>query len=149
MKIFFSFALTALALLMGGCGDSLKSARRVRLPQGSAEKGKAAFIALNCTACHTVVGADLPKPTAPPESVLELGGEVARLRTVGGLLTSIIHPTYAISERMKRPAATAPVKSPMPVVNDVMTVTQLIDLVTFLQPHYKQLPPPSDSYYAL
>ena len=104
---------------------------------------------MNCTACHTVVGVDLPKPTAPPESVVALGGEVARLRTVGGLLTPIIHPTFAISERMKRPPAPAPVKSPMPVVNDVMTVTQLIDLVTFLQPHYTQLHPPYDSYYTL
>jgi hypothetical protein len=29
--------------------------------------------------------------------------------------------------------------SPMPVYNEVMTVSQMIDLVTFLQPHYKKL----------
>jgi hypothetical protein len=37
----------------------------------------------------------------------------------------------------------------MPVVNDTMTVTQLIDLVAFLQPRYTRLPTPSDWTYSL
>jgi hypothetical protein len=34
----------------------------------------------------------------------------------------------------------------MPVVNEVMTVAQLIDLVRFLQPRYTQMEPPLDWY---
>lgn len=42
---------------------------------------------------------------------------------------------------MSLPPGPPPAKSPMRVVNDDMTVTQLIDLVTFLQPKYTQLQP--------
>lgn len=149
MKTSLWFVVAALALGTAACDFSVKSTRRFHLPQGNAENGKAAFVALKCTACHTVAGVDLPKPTVAPGSVVVLGGEVARLRTFGDLLTSIIHPTYAISEKMNVPAPKLPVKSPMPVVNDVMTVTQMVDLVTFLQPHYVQLPPPVDWYYPM
>jgi len=148
MKAILGLFLAAVVILMTGCPDNVKSTRRFQLPQGSADAGKAAFVALNCTECHTVVGVtDLPKPTAAPESVIALGGEVARMRTVGDLLTSIVHPSFSLSEKMKLPAGKEPVKSPMRDVNEVMTVKQMIDLITFLHPKYTQLPAPSDMYY--
>jgi sulfur-oxidizing protein SoxX len=67
---------------------------------------------------------------------------VARLRTSGDLLTSIIHPTAVSAEKMPRPGSQRVTESPMPVVNDDTTVTQMIDLVTFLQPRFTQIPPP-------
>lgn len=140
-----------LVLLTAGCGENLNSASRFRLPRGDPEYGKAAFVALNCTSCHTVAGvADLPKPTVAPEQVIALGGEVARLRTVGDLLTAIVHPSFSISEKMKVPAGDEPGKTPMRDVNDRMTVRQMIDLVSFLQPHYTQLPVSENlNYYSL
>ena len=147
MKTGIGIALVAFGLLAAGCDSNLKSGHRLHLPQGNAENGKAAFIVLKCVECHSVVGVDLPKPTAAPEKVVVLGGDVARLRTIGDLLTSIIHPAYALSEKMPRPAAPGTAKSPMPVVNDIMTVEQLIDLVAFLQPRYSKLPPPTDFHY--
>ena len=149
MKTSLGVVLTALAVLTAACDFNLKSTRRFRLPQGNADNGKAAFVALNCTTCHTVAGVDLPKPTVEPTAVVGLGGEVARLRTYGDLLTSIIHPTHALSEKMNPLAVKAAGTSPMPVVNDRMTVTQMVDLVTFLQPRYRQLPPPVEGYYPL
>jgi hypothetical protein len=149
MKTLLSLVLAALGFVIAGCDSNLKSARSLRLPQGSAEKGKVAFVALQCTECHTVAGVDLPKPTASPEKVVELGGEVTRLRTLGDLMTSIIHPNYALSEKMRRPGQEGPVTSPMRGVNDVMTVAQLIDLITFLQPRYREIPPPMDFHYPL
>lgn len=149
MKALIGVVLATLGLVLTGCDSSLKSTSRFRLPQGNAANGKAAFVALKCTECHTLAGVDLPKPTVPADQVVVLGGEVARLRTIGDLLTSIVHPDYALSEKMPRPKAPAPTKSPMRVMNDQMTVTQLIDLVTFLQPYYKQLPPPIDMHYSL
>ena len=146
-----SIVLLAIAgLVAAGCDYSLKSARSLRLPQGSAERGKVAFVVLKCVECHSVVGVgDLPPPSGKLETVVALGGEVARLRTVGDLLTSIIHPNYALSEQWKRPAGGKPEKSPMRVVNDQMTVTQMIDLVTFLQPRYTKLAPPADWNYSM
>jgi hypothetical protein len=139
--------LGIIALLLVGC-DNLQSARTLRLPKGSAENGKAAFIALKCTECHTVAGVELPAPTVAKDLVVELGGNVPRLRTVGDLLTAIIHPTQAVSAKMKRPAVGSPV-SAMPTVNDVMTVSQLIDVVRFLQPRYSEMAPPIDWAYSL
>ncbi len=135
------------SLLFGGC-DNLQSGRRLRLPPGSAENGKAAFIALQCTACHTVAGVELPKPTIEPDLVVALGGSVPKLRTVGDLLTAIIHPTQGVSFRAKRPAVGPPV-SGMPNVNEVMTVSQMVDLVRFLQPRYSEMAPPMDWTYSL
>lgn len=150
MKRLLRCALGALFLCAAGCDYSVKSARSFRIPQGDVEKGKAAFVALKCVECHTVSGvADLARPTAGPEKVVVLGGDVTRLRTVGDLLTSITHPNFALSEKWKLPAANRPAKSPMPALNDVMTVAQLIDLVTFLQPRYSQIPPPYDWNYSL
>ena len=139
---------TALVLFVVGCDYSVKSTQRLRLPQGNAENGKTAFVALKCTECHTVAGVELPKPTAPAETIVALGGDVERVRTIGDLLTSIIHPNYAISEKMKRPAGGERVKSPMRDVNDVMTVTQMVDLVAFLQPRYTYIPRAVDWSYA-
>lgn len=144
MHTWFNLAALAAGLVLGGCGDPVKSPRGLRLPRGDAENGRAAFVALGCPRCHTIVGVDLPKPTEKPELVVALGGEVTRLRTVGDLMTSIIHPTDRLSEKWQPPPGPRPVKSPMPVVNDVMTVEQMIDLVTFLQPHYREVPPLAD-----
>ena len=149
MKVLCGVVLATLGLVLTGCDSSLKSTSRFRLPQGSVEKGKAAFVALKCTECHTLSGVELPKPTAPADTVVALGGDVARLRTIGDLLTSIVHPSYAISDKLPKSKGPPPAKSPMRVMNDQMTVTQLIDLVTFLQPHYKQLSPPIDMHYSL
>ncbi|MEY4940413.1 MAG: hypothetical protein RIQ93_2148 [Verrucomicrobiota bacterium] len=149
MKTLSAMTLLLASLLAGGCDSSLKSTGRLRLPQGSAEAGKRAFVSLNCTRCHTVPGVELPKPTAPASEVLALGGNVNRLRTIGDLMTSIIHPSAALSEKMRSREAVKAGKSPMPEVNDIMTVQEMVDLVTFLQPQYKQLPPPADWYYML
>jgi sulfur-oxidizing protein SoxX len=146
-KYVLGFGVLLTGLFLVGC-DRLESGRRLRLPKGSAENGKVAFIALKCTECHTVAGVELPKPTVETELVVELGGNVPRLRTVGDLLTSIVHPTQSVSFKMKRPAVGAPVTG-MPTVNDVMTVSQLIDLVRFLQPRYSEMAPPVDWTYSL
>lgn len=142
MKTSLPCLAIALGLILAGCGQPLKSARSLQLPQGHAENGKAAFVDLKCVRCHTVVGVELPKPTEAADKVVALGGDVARLRTIGDLLTSIIHPSAVISEKMPRPGGKKVTESPMPVVNDDMTVTQMIDLVTFLQPRFTQIPPP-------
>jgi L-cysteine S-thiosulfotransferase len=146
MKTHLGLWLVFISLFAGAC-DNLQSGRRLRLPKGSAENGKTAFVALKCTECHTVVGVELPKPTVASEFVVELGGNVPRLRTVGDLLTSIIHPTQGVSFRMKRPAVGAPT-SGMPTMNDMMTVAQLVDLVRFLQPRYSEMAPPMDWNYS-
>jgi L-cysteine S-thiosulfotransferase len=142
MKAYYGFCLAFAASIGAGC-DNLQSTSRLRLPVGSVEHGKAAFVALNCIDCHTVAGVELPRPAIAPVDRIQLGGDVARLRTVGDLLTAIIHPTDAITLRLN-PSAVGSVQPAMRNVNEVMTVQQMVDLVRFLQPRYSRMPPPID-----
>lgn len=130
-------AMTAMVLLAAGCEGGPKSGRGFRLPEGNAEKGKTAFVNLHCNACHTVQGVELPPPSSKSPITVVLGGEVMRVRTYGELVTSIINSSHIISEKYKQPLEGK--LSPMPEFNESMTVAQLIDLVAFLQPHYKQI----------
>jgi len=109
--------------------------------------GKQAFIDLKCYTCHRVDGiADLPPPTQPPEKIVVLGGEVAQVRTYGRLVTAIIHPSQSISEKMITRPDPPSKESPMPSVNEIMTVDQLINLIAFLQPQYRELQPLYEQY---
>jgi sulfur-oxidizing protein SoxX len=63
------------------------------------------------------------------------------------LLTSVINPSHKIYPNLNPDVTTLDGQSKMPIFNDVMTVTELVDLVTFLQPYYKVLPPNPSNYY--
>lgn len=132
-----------MAALLSGCDSGPKSSRGFRLPDGDAEKGKQAFLALKCHQCHKVEGVELP----PPGTFhLMLGGEINMVKTYGELVTSVINPSHVISEQYKQQLAEAK-ESPMPKFNHEMTVEQMINLVAFLQPHYKLVEPAYPTHY--
>jgi len=115
------------------CTPARRSPVGFRLPEGDIASGKAAFVKLECHACHPVRGVeDLPPPSIDPPVVL--GGSVNEVRTDGYLVTSIIHPSHDA----KIPSEGA---SGMPDPRDKMTVQQLVDIVAFLQSKYKFVPP--------
>jgi mono/diheme cytochrome c family protein len=138
---------TAVALLavLAGCDLGPRSPRGFRLPEGDAEKGKAAFLALKCHTCHKVEGVELPAADSPAPFSVVLGGETKRIKTYGELVTSVINPSHILSEKFNRQLADGKL-SPMPEFNNVMTVAQMIDLVAFLQPRYR-LVEPKQGYY--
>ena len=68
---------------------------------------------------------------------IALGGEVERIDTYGELVTSIINPSHRLAKGYPIDAVSVDGKSKMRNYNDVMTVTQLNDLVMFLQSKYK------------
>ena len=129
------------ALGLTGCNEGPKSGKNFRLPDGDAEKGKAAFVSLQCHACHQVVGVELPAPSSKSQVNYFIGGEVSKLRTYGDLVTAIIHPSHGLSPGFDRKQMEGSKISPMPEFNQVMTVAQMIDLVAFLHPRYKKLDP--------
>jgi len=123
----------AVAVCLTACQPGSRNA--LVLPEGDAEQGRAVFVELQCTGCHSVVDVDLPEPAAPREITHLLGGQ--RVKTYPELVTSIINPSHRIAGRFRRDEAAAGGDSPMIVYNDVLTVTQLVDLVAFLQPQYR------------
>ena len=126
----------AVVLLSVGC-DLERSPRGFRLPDGNVDKGKEAFVSLQCNTCHSVSGETFP---APVSFNIPLGGETPRIRTYGELVTSIINPSHIISAQYREELREAK-QSPMTNFNDKMTVAQMIDLVAFLQSRYKLIYP--------
>lgn len=126
-------------LLAAGCEPAAKSARGFRLPDGDIKKGKAAFTALKCHACHTVDGVELPPPEKPARVTVALGGEAVNVKTYGDLVTSIIDPSHKLALAYKKESVSQDEKSLMADCNEAMTVRQMIDLVAFLQSRYKKL----------
>jgi hypothetical protein len=133
-------------VLIAGCGE--KSGFGFRLPDGDAMRGREAFVALRCNACHHVAGLDLPRQGTGAADVA-LGGETIRVKTYGELVTAIINPSHRIAPGYPESRVTsADGQSLMALayLNDVMTVQQLIDLVAFLQSRYEVVPPPISPY---
>ena len=128
-----------------GCDTGPKSARGFSLPDGNVESGQAVFLDFKCNACHSISGADLPV-VEEPELNVALGGEVARIKTYGELVTSIINPSHKLARGYSSADDQTEGTSNMKNYNDVMTVSELIDLVAFLQSHY-ELRPYEPTYY--
>jgi sulfur-oxidizing protein SoxX len=125
--------LLVVLLALAGCSGR-RSPSGFRLPPGNAEAGKAAFVSLNCTSCHTVAGAELPAPDAVP--VVALGGPRALPPTDGDLTADIIVPSSHFAWGYPAAQVQSGAKSKMPDYAEQMTVRQLADLVAFLQDHY-------------
>jgi len=145
------FAVFMLCLLAACETDSRKTGKRLYLPEGDIEAGKTAFIELGCYACHTVAGEDLPvEKLDSPLISLELGGKIRQVKTYGELITSIINPDHIMSpeyaKTLDEHAKAGRIESPMPSFNDRMTVSQLIDLVWFLDSRYEKLAPVYTGY---
>lgn len=136
------FASAALVLLLTGC------AQEFALPEGDAAAGRDAFVSLGCNACHTVGDIERADSDIEPPIDKRLGGEVTRVRTYQDLVTSIINPTHRVSasyrERRFAELVDEQGESRMPIYNDIMTVQQLVDIVTFLRPHYQVAVPRRD-----
>ena len=130
------FWVLAVVLLAPACERLAGSYVGLKLPQGDMAAGKAAFQELGCVQCHSVAGVDdLPAPTGSIN--MELGGRTHHVRDYSQLVSAIIHPTHSISGRA--PAETRRAgATPMTSLNDSMTVTQMIDLVSFLQSRYRK-----------
>jgi hypothetical protein len=73
--------------------------------------------------------------------MLQLGGPTTIARSYADLTTSIINPDHSISQRYSDQLllrAEVPLESPMRAPNlDTMTVSQLIDIVAFLDSKYE------------
>ncbi|MBS0394942.1 MAG: cytochrome C [Proteobacteria bacterium] len=141
-------AVLVLAGLLGGCGvGGTDTANLFRLPTGDPAAGRKDFVALRCHVCHEAPGIDARFEGTGAAHVV-LGGKVTRVKSYAELVTAIINPTHKVpSDRPgAEPVPGGPSVMSIAGLNDVMTVTQLVDLVAFLQPLYKVEPPKVDPY---
>lgn len=135
-----SFAIpVVLLILAAGCGSQEQG---FALPPGDAIRGKATFISLGCTQCHSVANEVELHPLGDAEAHFEIGGYVTKVGTYGDLVTSIINPSHKISRsRTMADHVETGGDSTMIEINRVMTVQELIDITTFLKDAYQVVPP--------
>lgn len=129
--------LLSIIVVLTACDTGPKSPRGFSLPVGDVTRGEEVFKGLGCLSCHTLDGVEMQGIEKDPEISVGLGGEVSRVKTYAELVTSIINPSHRIARGYKLSMVKEDGQSKMINYNDVMTVSQLIDLVSFLQPHYE------------
>jgi L-cysteine S-thiosulfotransferase len=144
MKTFITTAICAAVL--AGCGPN--TGLLVRFPLGDVDRGRDAFVALECHACHRVDGVRIPPHPSPSPISFVLGGHTPRMETYGDIVTSIVNPSHRLA-RSYRARAGSNGESPMAAqfLNDVITVQQLTDLAAFLRTEYEYIPPPPPPYW--
>lgn len=133
-------AMIALAAL-AGCEADRMSEKGFSLPEGNTLDGQKAFVYLHCYECHTIDGVQLPPVPSDEQPYVQLGGKVSRVKTYGQLVTSIINPSHKLAAGYPIETITEDGRSKMPLYNGYMTVQELIDIVSFLQPHYEVIVP--------
>ena len=143
-NVILGFTSLFLLLTVSACKMDLQPVKGFVLPEGDLAKGELVFTKYGCNGCHTIPGVDLPELGTDPQILLEIGGEVYRVKNTGELLNSVITPNHVVSpeyvSKLKL-AEGSKVDTPMPFYGDTMTVTELIDLVAFLRIQYSKLMP--------
>jgi L-cysteine S-thiosulfotransferase len=130
-----------MTLLLVACTQGPESPKGFSLPEGNAENGKSVFMAYQCLACHSMKGVDDNKTEQQLKNKVLLGGDVSKVKTYAELVTSVINPSHKIAAGYNREGYVDEAgQSRMRNYNDVMTVTELVDIVAFLQPQYNLKP---------
>lgn len=148
---YFSLCSLLLMLALSACTVESPPVKGFVLPEGDVAQGEQVFIKYNCHGCHTIPGVDLPEVEPEPALVIEIGGEVYRVKNYGELLTSVINPNHEISQENINKLKDADRQfesTPMPYYGDAMTITEMVNLVAFLRAQYsKVMPDFFQSYY--
>lgn len=147
-RIGFSlFAILAFSVVLSACITPAYDRYEVQFPitDQSVERGEQAFVELKCIRCHTVRDYPLPSFSGAQPVQVELGGVILNAKTRADIATSIINPNLRLSERYlaqlsheerRRIEASKLPESPMHDMTETMTVSQLIDLIAFLDSRY-------------
>jgi hypothetical protein len=131
--------LLPIVLILGlqACTPDPKSAKGFNMPKGDAVEGEKVFMKYQCLACHNLDGFAYEMVNKEFEPPVLLGGTSIRVKTYADLVTSVINPSHRLAHNYRLDLIQQDGVSKMLVFNDVMTVTELVNLVTFLQPKYK------------
>lgn len=124
-------------LFFQACSPSPESPVGFSLPKGDAIEGEKVFMKYQCLACHNLEGFDYDMVNKQFEPPVLLGGTSTRVKTYAELVTSVINPSHKLASNYPLALVEQDGESKMLVFNEVMTVTELVNLVTFLQPKYK------------
>jgi hypothetical protein len=138
------FSIICVSLI--SCDSGPDSPRGFSFPKGDIVKGETVLIKYQCLACHQINGFDQDVGMNNSELNVHLGGMTSKVRTYAELVTSIINPSHKFAQGYPIESVAMEGKSKMTNFNDIMTVTELVDLVTFLESQYELVPYRSTGY---
>jgi sulfur-oxidizing protein SoxX len=128
--------LIVISFLLPGCDSGPDSPRGFSLPKGDVARGEKVFMFTGCLSCHVIDGIE-SDIYFELENPVKLGGKVTSIKTYGELVTSVINPSHKMAKRNMPEGEGPSGQSIMRNYNDTLTVSQLIDLVTFLESRYQ------------
>lgn len=134
-----------LFVLLGSIGCEPQS-QEFALPEGNIDNGQALFVSFSCTSCHTVRNLELPVPEAKGPVSISLGGGVGKMKSYSELVTSVINPSHRLVRYRRADEISQTGESLMSIYNDTMTVTELVDIVAFLDSRYEKIERPKIRY---
>jgi len=149
MKFLLLIFTIIASITLFSCSKGADSPRGFSLPKGDVQIGKTVFMKYKCLSCHTIEGVEQEGIHKNAEISVVIGGNTRQTVTYAELVTSVINPSHKLASRYLIADVSTEGESKMTVFNDVMTVTELINLVAFLQPKYTLVPyqPTRYAYY--
>lgn len=140
----FTALIAIILMTLPACTENGKPVKGFVLPKGDVAQGEQVFVDFNCQSCHTIPDLEFPEAGFTAPFILEIGGEVYRVKNYGELLTAVVNPDHIISPvyvAMIEKAEREMIISPMPYFGEEMTVAELNDLIEFLHAQYTRLQP--------
>ena len=143
------FLVMAFIGILSACSPSPD--KGFSLPKGSVAEGEILFTQFQCYECHTIAGTDFVGDEARLSEnngiAVELGGAKSDVQSYADLVTSVINPSHRIAEGYDPDQVTyGDGESKMAYYNSIMTVEELVDIVTFLETKYSVLQRPMTPY---
>lgn len=151
MKFLLLLLITIATITLISCSKGVDSPKGFSLPKGDAQAGELVFMKYQCLSCHTLENFEQEGIQKHEDISVVLGGKKYRTVTYAELVTSVINPSHKLASKYLGSIITIEGTSKMTIFNDVMTVTELINLVAFLQPKYEIEPyqPTRYGYYPI
>jgi len=149
---FINYVVLVLVVsVLSGCSEYTQN-RGFSLPKGDAGTGQLVFVEYRCIECHTLSGTEFSEEVenSEHETMVEIGGEVTRVKSYGDLVTSIINPSHKLAKGyLVKDITDQDGESKMRNYNEELNVRELIDLVAFLKSKYelKSVPQTVYPYY--
>lgn len=138
-------SIITLVFGISACNADFSSSRGFSLPAGDSKNGATVFEKLQCNDCHKLKDEPLKSSYLIATPII-LGSNEGNVITHGELVTSIINPSHKIAPRHPASFTSENGQSLMHSVNDELTVSELIDLVAFLETKYEMKPYRTSDY---
>lgn len=108
------------------------------VPKGISVAGKTLFIEKGCYQCHVAGDLEFPETVLPHTLLIELGSDEQAGWSRDDFARAILAPNHTVNPDYEKAMMALgdnfkAVNSPMPGFNDILTVSDLVHIATFLE----------------